>query len=113
MPSDLIEVSTMNQINIILDILVAVAALTVAVVVGRDNIKKRIITELRDLVKVLTTKVDTLEETVGKLRYENAELKETVDGYSELVREGYLSGFSRPRGRNSSATTKSTTNRKP
>ncbi len=103
----------MNEIHMILDILVGVAALTVALVVGQDNIKKRTITELQDLVEVLTGKIDTLEKTVGKLRDENAELKDTIDGYTELVREGYLSGFGGPRGRNSSATTKTTTNRKP
>ena len=97
----------------ILDILVGVAVLTVALVVGQDNIKKRTIRELQDLVKVLTRKIDTLEKTVDKLRDENVELKETIDGYTELVREGYLSGFRGSRSRNSSATTKTTTNRKP
>lgn len=103
----------MNFVHTFLDILVGVAAITVAVVVGQDNIKKRTITDLQDLVVVLTQKIDTLEETVNKYIEENQELKETIDGYTELVREGYLTGFGRPRGRNSSTSAKTTTNRKP
>lgn len=92
----------MNVTNTILDILVGVAALAVALTVGRDNIKKRTIAELKDLVEALEKKIDGLQKTVGKLREENAELKETIDGYSELVREGHLIGGSRSRGRNRS-----------
>lgn len=96
----------MKTSNYILDILVGVAALTVALVVGRDNIKKRTIEDLQDLVEVLTLKIDSLEETVCKLRDENAELKETIDGYTELVRQGHLAGGSGARGRNRSAAAK-------
>jgi hypothetical protein len=102
----------MWEVNLILDTLVAIAGLTVALVVGRDNIKKRTIEELQTLVSALTLKIDNLEKTVGELRDENAELKETIDGYTELVREGYLSRLSGPRSRNSSTPTKSATNRK-
>lgn len=103
----------MKETNFILDILVAVAALTVALVVGRDNIKKRTIEELQDLVGTLTIKIEVLEKTVGKLRDENAELKETIDGYAELVREGYLAGVNGSRSRDSSTVAKTTANRKP
>lgn len=96
----------MKTSNYVLDILIGVAALTVALVVGRDNIKKRTIEDLQDLVEVLTLKIDSLEETVCKLRDENAELKETIDGYTELVRQGHLAGSGGPRSRNRTASTK-------
>jgi outer membrane murein-binding lipoprotein Lpp len=101
-----------NQAHFILDILVGVAALTVAVVVGRDNIKKRTIEELQALVVALTQKIDILENSVDKCRDANTRLKETVDGYAELVREGYLTGFDRSRRRDGSTDPKTTTNRK-
>lgn len=90
----------MKTSNYVLDILVGVAALTVALVVGRDNIKKRTIEDLQDLVETLTLKIVNLEKTVCQLRDENAELKETIDGYTELVRQGHLTGSSGSRGRN-------------
>lgn len=94
----------MNVTSTILDVLVGAAALAVALTVGRDNIKKRTIAELKDLVEALEKKIDGLQKTVSKLLNENTELKETIDGYSDLVREGHLVGSSRARSRNHSTT---------
>lgn len=88
-------------------VLLALVSVTAIVVVGRSNIKKQIISDLQALVLAH-------EQTINRLKLENLQLQqdmaekdgriqaleETVDGYSELVREGYLAGFSGTRGRN-------------
>lgn len=90
-------------------VLLALVSVTAIVVVGRSNIKKQIISDLQALVLAH-------EQTINRLKLENLQLQqdaaekdgriqaleETVDGYSELVREGYLAGFSGTRGRNRS-----------
>lgn len=100
--------------------LMFVCSITAIVVVGRSNIKKQVISDLQALVMAH-------EQTINRLKLENIQLhtdsaekdgricalEETIDGYSELVREGYLSGFGGSRSRNSSAPSKTTTNRKP
>lgn len=88
-------------------VLLALVSVAAIVVVGRSNIKKQIISDLQALVLAH-------EQTINRLKLENLQLQqdmaekdgriqaleETVDGYSELVREGYLAGFSGARGRN-------------
>lgn len=97
----------------ILDILVYVSAIAVAITVGRTNIKKQTIADLQALTIAH-------EQTIVHLRSENAEqaeeireLKETINGYSELVREGYLSGGSGQGSRNRTVAAKTTKNRTP
>lgn len=99
-----------------LQMLLAVCSIAAIVVVGRSNIKKQVISDLQALVLAH-------EQTINKLKEENAEVKaawakdsaakderirileETVDGYSELVRKGHLLGGSGARSRNRPATT--------
>lgn len=92
-------------------VLLALISITAVVVVGRSNIKKQIISDLQALVLAH-------EQTINRLKLENLQLQqdmaekdgriqaleETVDGYSELVREGYLAGFGGARSRNRPAT---------
>jgi len=103
-----------------LEILTLVCSLAAVVVVGRSNIKKQVISDLQALVMAH-------EQTINRLKLENIQLRqdstekdericaleETIDGYSELVRAGYLAGSSGARSRNRSTTPKGTTNRKP
>lgn len=103
-----------------LEILTLVCSLAAVVVVGRSNIKKQVISDLQALVMAH-------EQTINRLKLENIQLRqdstekdericaleETIDGYSELVRAGYLAGSSGARSRNRPATPKGTTNRKP
>lgn len=102
-------------------ILLALVSITAVVVVGRSNIKKQIISDLQALVLAH-------EQTINRLKLENIQqradseaaakqaakdsaekdariqaLEETIDGYSELVRAGYLAGVAGPRSRNRSA----------
>lgn len=90
-----------------LQVLLALVSVTAIVVVGRSNIKKQIISDLQALVLAHEQTINRLKLENLQLQQEMAEkdgriqaLEETVDGYSELVREGYLSGFSGARGRN-------------
>lgn len=92
-------------------VLLAMISITAVVVVGRSNIKKQIISDLQALVLAH-------EQTINQLKLENLQLQqdmaekdgriqaleETIDGYTELVRQGHLSGGSGPRGRNRSTT---------
>jgi len=103
-----------------LETLTLVCSLAAVVVVGRSNIKKQVISDLQALVMAH-------ERTINQLKRENIELRtdstrkdericaleETIDGYSELVRQGYLIGGGGTGSRNSSTTSKTTTNRKP
>jgi len=96
-----------------LQILLAICSVTAIVVVGRSNIKKQIISDLQALVM-------SHEQTINRLKLENIQLRtdssekdvricaleETIDGYSELVRQGYIAGGSGARGRNRSASAK-------
>ena len=90
-----------------LQVLLALVSVTAIVVVGRSNIKKQIISDLQALVLAHEQTINRLKLENLQLQQEMAEkdgriqaLEETVDGYSELVREGYLAGFSGARGRN-------------
>lgn len=94
-----------------LEILTFVSSIAAVVVVGKSNIKKQVISDLQALVAAH-------EQTINQLRKDSADkderiatLEDTIDGYSELVREGYLAGGSGPRGRNSTASSKTTKNR--
>jgi lipase chaperone LimK len=98
-------------------VLLALVSITAIVVVGRSNIKKQIISDLQALVLAH-------EQTINQLKLENIQLRadsardnaekdericaleETIDGYSELVRAGYLLGSGGPPGRNRSTSTK-------
>lgn len=101
-----------------LEILLAVCSITAVVVVGRSNIKKQVISDLQALVM-------SHEQTINRLKLENIQirtdsdekdericaLEETIDGYSELVRQGYLLGSSGTRSGNRPAPPKTTKNR--
>lgn len=96
-----------------LEMLMFVCSITAIVVVGRSNIKKQVISDLQALVM-------SHEQTINRLKLENVQLRadsaekdgricaleETIDGYSELVRAGYLAGSSGTRGRNRSTSAK-------
>ena len=96
-----------------LEILTLVCSLAAVVVVGRSNIKKQVISDLQALVMAH-------EQTINRLKLENIQLlrdstekderiralEETIDGYSELVRAGYLAGNSGARSRNRSTSSK-------
>jgi len=102
-----------------IEILLAVCSIAAVTVVGHSNIKKQIISDLQALVMAH-------EQTINKFKEENAEIKaawakdskakderirvleETVDGYSELVRQGHLLGISGSGSRNRSASAKTT-----
>lgn len=101
------------------EVLLAICSIAAVTVVGHSNIKKQVISDLQALVMAH-------EQTINKLKEENAEVKaawakdskakderirvleETVDGYSELVRKGHLLGSSGTRSRNRSTTTETT-----
>lgn len=97
------------------EVLLAVVSIAAIVVVGRSNIKKELISDLQALVLAH-------EQTINRLKLENiqirkdndekderiAALEETIDGYSELVRAGYLAGSSGTRSRNRSTSAKTT-----
>jgi len=94
-----------------LDIIAYLVGIGTTVVVVRSNIKKQVISDLQALV-------ETHEKTIKQLKQDNNEkdtrisaLEETVDGYSELVREGHLLGVDRTPSRNRPTATKTTKNR--
>lgn len=94
-----------------LEALTFVCSIAAVVVVGRSNIKKQVISDLQALVA-------SHELTIRRLQKEGQEkderiraLEETIDGYSELVRAGYLTGSSGARSRDRSTPPKTTKNR--
>ena len=96
-----------------LQALLALCSITAIVVVGRSNIKKQIISDLQALVLAHEQTINRLKLENLQLQQDSAEkdgriraLEETIDGYSELVREGYLSGSSGSRSRNRSTSPK-------
>ena len=102
------------------EVLLAVCSIAAIIVVGRSNIKKQVISDLQALVLAHEQTINQLKLENIQLRQDSAEkderilaLEETIDGYSDLVRKGYLTGDSGTRGRNRSASSKTTTNRKP
>jgi len=103
-----------------LETLTFVTSIAIVVVVGRSNIKKQVISDLQALVMSHELTIKRLTEDNAALRADSEKkdericaLEETIDGYSELVRAGYLAGSSGARSRNRSTTPKGTTNRKP
>ena len=89
-----------------LEILLAVCSLTAAVVVGRSSVKKHLIADLQALVLVHEQTIKQMKKD-GALKDERIRvLEETVNGYAELVRQGYLTGGSGPRSRNRSTSAK-------
>jgi hypothetical protein len=94
-----------------LDIVAYLVGIGTTVVVVRSNIKKQTIIDLQALVEVLQDKIEVLEGDVENRDVRIQQLEETVSGYSELVREGYLSGIDRPPSRNRATATKTTKNR--
>lgn len=100
------------------EILLAVCSIAAIVVVGRSNIKKQVIDDLKDLVLAHEQTINQLKLENIQLRKDNTDkdericaLEETIDGYSDLVRKGYLLGSSGPRGRDRSTSAKTTKNR--
>lgn len=98
-----------------LQVLLAVCSIAAIVVVGRSNIKKQIISDLQALVLAHEQTINRLKLENLQLQQDSAEkdgrikaLEETIDGYSELVREGYLAGSGRPRSGNRSTSSKTT-----
>lgn len=104
----------------LIEIILAAFTIGGMVVVGRSNIKKQTISDLKDLVLAHEQTINRLKLENIQLRADSAEkdkriyaLEETIDGYSELVRAGYLAGSSGARSRDRTTTAKTTTNRKP
>lgn len=94
-----------------LQVLLAICSITAIVVVGRSNIKKQIISDLQALVLAHEQTINRLKLENLQLQQDSAEkdgriraLEETVNGYAELVRQGYLSGFGGPSRGNGPAT---------
>ena len=92
-------------------LLLAICSITAVVIVGRSNIKKQIISDLQALALAHEQTINRLKLENIQLRKDSAEkderiraLEETIDGYSELVRQGHLTGFGGPRNRNRSTT---------
>lgn len=87
-----------------LDIIAYLVGIGTTVVVVRSNVKKQIIEEQKLLI-------EAHEKTINQLKKRVAYLEEVVDGYTDMVREGHLSGIDRPSSRNRTAATKATKNR--
>jgi hypothetical protein len=93
--------------------LLAICSVAAIVVVGRSNIKKQIISDLQALVLAHEQTINRLKLENLQLQQDSAEkdgriraLEETIDGYSELVRAGYLAGSGGPRSGNRSNSSK-------
>jgi hypothetical protein len=83
-----------------LETLMLIVSITAVVAVGRNNIKKQIITDLQALVLSHQLTIEKLKKDNEEKDIRICELEETVDGYAELVRQGHLAGFGGPRSRN-------------
>lgn len=83
-----------------LEVLMLVCSIAAVVVVGRDNIKKQTISDLQALVLAHEQTINVMKEREKKKDERISALEETVDGYAELVRQGYLIGFRGPPGGN-------------
>jgi len=101
-----------------LETLTFVTSIAIVVVVGRSNIKKQVISDLQALVMSHELTIKRLTEDNAALRADSEKkdericaLEETIDGYSELVRQGYLLGGSGPRSGNRPASPKTAKNR--
>lgn len=113
----------------IVEVLLAVCSIATIVVVGKSNIKKQVISDLQALVLAHEQTINQLKLENIQLRKDNEDkeqqylkdseakderiraLEETIDGYSDLVRKGYLTGGSGSRSRNRSTSAKTTKNR--
>lgn len=94
-----------------LDIVAYLVGIGTTVVVVRSNVKKQIIADQQALIEVLQGKVENLEKDMEKKDERICYLEEVIDGYSELVREGHLSGQHGQGSGNRSASAKTTKNR--
>jgi hypothetical protein len=101
------------QLKNLLDILAAVVVVVTAVNVGRTNIKKRTIEDQKILIATLSTRVRVLEEEAQEKDERICNLEEAIDGYTELVRQGHISGNSGSGSGNRSTSSKTTKNRTP
>lgn len=101
------------DIKDLFDIVAAVCVLATAVNVGRNNIKKRTIDDQKILIVTLTARVKVLEEALEEKDERICTLEETVDGYAEMVRQGYISGLRGTGSGNRPASSKTTKNRTP
>jgi hypothetical protein len=89
-----------------LETLMLIVSITSVVAVGRNNIKKQVITDLQALVLSHQLTIENLKKQIEEKDVRICELEETVDGYAELVRKGHLPGSSGARGRNRPAPSK-------
>lgn len=96
-----------------LDIVAYAAAISAALVIVKSNYKRQTIEDLKNLAATHESLIAALKLQNEQQAIEIVELRETIDGYSELVREGYLAGGNRQGGRNSSAYSKNSKNRGP
>jgi hypothetical protein len=83
------------------------------VVSGRSNFKKQVISDLQALVVSHQLTIDKLKADNAEKDVRICELEETVNGYAELVRQGYILGSSGHRSGNSPAPPKIAKNRTP
>lgn len=81
------------QLNDALNILTGVSALSLAVTVGRSNLKQKTISDLVASNTALKNRVEVLEAEILDKDERIQVLEDTVDGYSELVRKGHVAGL--------------------
>ena len=86
------------------DLVVMVITVGVATALNRSGTKSKVIQDYKELNEVQRLKIEELEA-------EKKELQETVDGYTKLVREGYLAGGNRQGRGDGSTHPKTTKNR--
>jgi len=90
-----------------IEVLLAIFTIGGMVVVGRSNIRKQLITDLQSLVLAHEQTINKQKDEIVQVKAAWAAdstikderirvLEETVNGYAELVRQGYLSGFGGP-----------------
>ncbi len=95
----------------VMNVLTAVSAISLAVTVGRSNIKRQTIADLVSSNSALKERVEILEAEVANKNEQIQDLRETIDGYTKLVREGALAGLDGARSGNGSTHPKTTKNR--
>lgn len=97
--------------DVALNILTCVSALALAVNVGRSNIKRTTIADLMASNTALKERVDVLEAESDLKDERILQLEETIDGYTELVRQGALARLDGTGSGNRPAHPKTTKNR--
>lgn len=94
-----------------LEVLMLACSITAVLVVGRNNIKKQIITDLQALVLSHQLTIDQLTKDLAASKAREAQkderiaaLEDIIDGRPNMVRQGHHSGSGGSRGRNRPAT---------